>query len=102
MRPDPLACALFIMISFVLAGLAHSLWLRTSFSRRLFIPIDGGATFRGRRVFGENKTIRGFVVMIPATSAAFALVYWALGSFAPLATSSLWPLTVSEYASLGA
>jgi CDP-diglyceride synthetase len=102
MRPDPLACALFIMISFVLAGLVHSLWLRTALSRRLFIPIDGGATFRGRRVFGENKTVRGFVVMIPATSAAFALVHWALGSFSPLATSSLWPLTLSEYASLGA
>ena len=31
----------------------HDLW------SRLKRPIDGGATFRGRRVFGDNKTWRG-------------------------------------------
>ena len=37
-------------------------------------PLDGGLTFRGRRMFGENKTARGFVVMVPATALAFPLV----------------------------
>ena len=28
----------------------------------LDIPIDGGKTFRGKRVFGDHKTVRGFVI----------------------------------------
>ncbi len=98
--PDALACALFLVVTFVVAGLAHSLWLRTAASRRLLVPLDGGLQLRGRRVFGENKTVRGFVVMVPAASAAFAGVF-ALAernSFADL----LWPLTVTGYAALGA
>lgn len=31
---------------------------------RLDRPIDGGATFNGKRVFGDHKTTRGFVVGI--------------------------------------
>jgi hypothetical protein len=31
------------------------------------VPLDGGATWRGRRVLGENKTLRGAVVMVAAT-----------------------------------
>lgn len=27
----------------------------------LAIPIDGGATFRGKRIFGDHKTVRGYV-----------------------------------------
>ena len=36
--------------------------------------MDGGLTFRGRRLFGENKTVRGFVVMPLATGLSFLLV----------------------------
>ena len=36
------------------------------FSKKIFKwmakPVDFGATFRGKRVFGQNKTIRGFVM----------------------------------------
>ena len=41
-------------------------WLR--WARR---PIDGGLELGGRRLFGDNKTWRGVVVVVPA-SAAFA------------------------------
>lgn len=41
-------------------------WLR--WARR---PVDGGRTWRGRRIFGDNKTWRGFLVAVVA-SAAFA------------------------------
>ena len=71
---DPLHCGLFLIVAFVLAGLLHSLWLRSRVSQALAIPLDGGRTFRGVPIFGENKTLRGFVVMIPAAALAFAAV----------------------------
>jgi CDP-2,3-bis-(O-geranylgeranyl)-sn-glycerol synthase len=29
---------------------------------KLGMPVDGGKTFRGKRIFGDHKTVRGFVV----------------------------------------
>jgi hypothetical protein len=101
MRPDPLVSALFLIIAFVLAGLVHSAWLRSPASRRLAIPIDGGARVRGRRLFGDNKTIRGFVVMVPAASLTFAVLA-ALARLAPDIAANLWPISVGSYAALGA
>jgi hypothetical protein len=100
--PNALACAMFLVVAFVAAGIAHSLWLRTAASRRLLVPLDGGLHVRGRRVFGENKTVRGFVVMVPAASAAFAGVFALAQRFSPQFAESLWPLTIAGYAALGA
>jgi hypothetical protein len=102
MRPDPLAAALFVTGAFVLAGLAHSAWLRTRLSRRLMMPLDGGLRFRGRPVFGDNKTVRGFVVMVPAAALAFAGLSAALGVSSREGLSELWPLSIGGYAALGA
>jgi CDP-diglyceride synthetase len=52
-------------------------------------------------VFGENKTVRGFVVMVPAA----ALIFMILGALArawPDLAASLWPLTPRGFAALGA
>lgn len=102
MRPDPLAAALFLTAAFILAGLAHSAWLRTALSRRLMMPLDGGVEFRGRRVFGDNKTVRGFVVIVPAAALAFAGLAAAISWVNADAMSLLWPLSTSRYAALGA
>jgi len=102
MRPDPLTAALFLTVAFVLAGLAHSAWLRTALSRRLMMPVDGGLRFRGRRVFGDNKTVRGFVVMVPAAALAFAGLTAALSFSNPDAVAGLWPLSIAGYGALGA
>ena len=99
---EPLLQALFIVIAFVLAGLAHSAWLGSRASSRLSMPLDGGLRVRGRRVFGDNKTVRGFVVMIPAAALAFAGLFSVLSSTAPSLTSGLWPLTALGYLGLGA
>ena len=101
MTPDPFACALFLAAAFVLAGLAHSAWLRTAASRRLLVPLDGGARFRGRRVFGENKTVRGFVVIVPAAAAAFAFLHTSIARMAPSIAGDLWRLDTAGYAALG-
>jgi CDP-2,3-bis-(O-geranylgeranyl)-sn-glycerol synthase len=106
--PNALACALFLIGAFVIAGLLHSAWLRSRVSRRLAIPLDGGRTLRGRRIFGDNKTLRGFVVMIPGAALSFAglasLLSLVVGRPASEAAvpASLWQLSVSGYAALGA
>lgn len=100
--PDALSCALFLTVAFIAAGLAHSAWLRTQASRRLLLPIDGGARFRGKRVFGDNKTVRGFVVMVPAAAASFALFHVLVARVAPQIAADLWRLDTPGYAALGA
>ena len=92
---DPVACAAFVVVAFALAGCAQAAWLSSSISHRVAWPLDCGATFRGRRVFGASKTVRGFVVMVPATSLAFVLV--ALAD-----PGGVWQLPVSDYGLLGA
>lgn len=100
--PDPLHCGLFLIVAFVLAGLLQSLWLRSRVSRVLAIPLDGGGTFRGRPILGENKTLRGFVVMIPAAALAFAAVAIVVSLPRGVPPLTLWQLTPAGYAALGA
>lgn len=102
MTLDPLACALFLTAAFIVAGLAHSAWLRMPASRHLLVPLDGGARLRGKRVFGENKTVRGFVVMVPAAAAAFAALHAIVARLSPSIAGELWRLDTSGYAILGA
>jgi CDP-2,3-bis-(O-geranylgeranyl)-sn-glycerol synthase len=45
------------------AAAAHAPVLRFDLLRPLKRPIDGGRTWRGRRLLGDNKTWRGAVVM---------------------------------------
>jgi hypothetical protein len=98
---DPLACALFLIGALALAGVMQVAWLASPASSRFAIPLDGGLTFRGHRLFGANKTLRGFIVMVPATAATFPLVAFGFGGVHP-ATIGLWPLTPLGYTVLGA
>ncbi|HEX5702586.1 MAG TPA: CDP-archaeol synthase [Pyrinomonadaceae bacterium] len=100
--PDPLHCGLFLIVAFVLAGLLQSLWLRSRVSQVLAIPLDGGRTFRGRPILGENKTLRGFVVMIPAAALAFLAVAIVVSFSRGVPPATLWQLTPAGYAALGA
>jgi hypothetical protein len=98
--PEPTRVALFLLATFVLAGCAQVSWLASPWSRRFAAPLDGGATLRGRRLFGANKTWRGLVVMVPATAGSFALVAHLAGHGRP-ESIGLWPLPIWEYALLG-
>ena len=98
-RVDPIACALFLTASFILAGIAQTAWFKTSASRRFAIPLDGGFALRGRRLLGAHKTLRGFVIMVPAASLSFALLALAIGQ---PGRAGLWPLAIWQYACLGA
>ena len=59
------------------APLLHAPVLKFDWLRPLRRPLDGGRSWRGRRVFGDNKTWRGALVM-------------ATGVF--VATLALWPI----------
>ena len=96
---DPLACAIFLLAAFTLAGVAQTAWFASPVSRAFALPLDGGLRLRGRRLFGENKTARGFVVMVPAAAGAFALLAaWA----GDRSSAGLWTIPTSMYALLGA
>ena len=98
---NPFSCAAFLTAAFTLAGACHAAWLATPGSGRFAIPLDGGRTLAGRRLFGDNKTVRGFVVMVPATGLAFALLASLLGTqYGGL--NGLWPLSPLGYGLLGA
>ena len=61
--------ALWLALPVVLGGLTHVAVIRRGYLSGLAVPLDGGATLRGRRLLGDNKTVRGALVMIAATSA---------------------------------
>lgn len=99
---NPWACTWFLIGTFTLAGLAHTLWLKTAASARWAVPLDGGATFRGRRLFGGNKTFRGFLVMVPAAGVAFGLVARVVQAIrGDLTLVGLWGLSPPAYSLLG-
>ena len=98
---DAGACALFLMTTFVLSGIAQVTWLASPASRAFAVPIDRGRTFRGRRLLGDNKTLRGFLVMVPASACAFVLVSQVALGGTPEAFG-LWRLSGLHYALLGA
>ena len=92
---------LWLALPVIAAGFVHLSVLKFDLLpglRRL--PIDGGATFRGRRLFGDNKTWRGAVVTISTmTLAALALAElhdccWRLPTLVPFAEThpALWGL----------
>jgi hypothetical protein len=99
--PDAAACAVFLIAAFSLAGLAQSAWLRSRTSNRFAVPLDGGATLRGRRIFGANKTWKGLVVMVPAVGIAFWSLAAGLALARPITLASLWPLSPAGFFLLG-
>ena len=53
----------------ILAAIFHMIVVSYNWGKRLTYPMDHYKTFRGQRIFGQNKTYRGLVVMILASIA---------------------------------
>jgi CDP-2,3-bis-(O-geranylgeranyl)-sn-glycerol synthase len=95
---ESLTRAAFLVACMLPAGLAHIAWLRSDASGRFRVPLDGGRTWRGKRLFGANKTWAGAMMLPPAAAASFAAGY----ALAPPALAALlWPLTGVAPAALG-
>ena len=99
---DPVTCGVFLVTAFTLSGLAHTAWLAAPLSRRLAVPLDGGRVLGGRRLLGDHKTVRGFLVMVPATGVSFAFLAALVAAGPGMPVSGLWPLTPAQYGLLGA
>lgn len=93
-------CATFLILAFVMAGVAQTIWFNTGVSRRFALPLDQGKCFRGRRIFGPNKTLRGVIVMVPAAALSFLLLAVLLEN-TPAPLGRPWPLTTPQYGLLG-
>jgi hypothetical protein len=66
--------AISYLFSPLLTGLtAHGLCIRFGWLSFLTRPVDGGKTFRGKRIFGANKTYRGIVAVAAGTGLGFAV-----------------------------
>ena len=66
--------AAWVFIPVIGAALTHAPVLRYDLFRNLVRPIDGGATFRGRRLLGANKTWRGAIAMASGVLVAALLL----------------------------
>ena len=70
-----ISCAQVLYLAFpvMLAAAIHIGVIRFNLLSPLRTPLDFGLTVRGRRLFGDNKTWRGAVVMIGASASGMAL-----------------------------
>lgn len=67
-----------LLASAVLSGVV----IRFDLAHWLKRPIDGGATFRGHRLFGDSKTWRGIAVAVVGSIVTVAVQRYALADFA--------------------
>ena len=87
---SPHACAALLVVAFILAGFAQTTWFAWQGSQTFAVPLDGGLTFRGRRLFGDNKTLRGLIVMVPAGALALPIIAFVFSHILP-SPPGLWP-----------
>ena len=93
--------AAFLLVAMSASGAVHVFWLRSNLSRRFAWPVDGGRKFRGRRLFGDNKRVCGFLVLPPVTALIFMLLAASRDLMPNALVSGLWPLTAWQFAGLG-
>jgi 1-acyl-sn-glycerol-3-phosphate acyltransferase len=73
------------IIPVVLAGSLQLAFSKAGLLGQLGRPIDGGRSFRGQRLFGDNKTWRGALLMITITPLATVLVHQVYASLGVVA-----------------
>jgi hypothetical protein len=88
--------ALWLALPVVVAGVVHMLAVKRDWLPALRIPLDGGRSWRGARLFGDNKTWRGVVIMVAGCSLLGALQglagSWAWGAGLLPGDHSAWGL----------
>ena len=58
------------MLPVILGGVFNMLFVKIKVLAFLRIPIDGGKSLNGKRVFGDSKSLLGFIGMVLGTSIA--------------------------------
>ena len=86
--------SLWLASPVILAGLVHILLIKADVWPALGrLPLDGGLTLRGHRILGDNKTVRGVVLMIPLTMICAVAQSWLSVRMAWIPTLALPPAT---------
>ena len=98
---ESLSAAVFLLLSMSAAGAVHVWWLTWATSDLLMQPLDFGRTFRGRRIFGDNKRVRGLIAMPIASGAMFALLGGLHRQLPDWLARGMWDLSTGRYALLG-
>ena len=66
----------FLLLPAILGGVLNMVFVKLPILKSWQIPIDGGKTLKdGKRIFGDNKTWKGFFGMIVLTALS-ALLFW--------------------------
>ena len=66
----------FLLLPAILGGVLNMVFIKLPILKSWQIPIDGGKTLGdGKRIFGDNKTWKGFFGMIILTALS-ALLFW--------------------------
>src|SRR5215475_4475271 len=86
----------------LLVGLAlHGFCIKYDALAFLCRPIDRGRKFRGKRIFGDNKTYRGVVVVSLGTAIGFGLQSLLLHRIASVRGAELFDYTFFKSVALG-
>jgi hypothetical protein len=73
----PVIDGLLVFLAVLGAPILHAPVLRWDLLRALKVPLDGGRSLGGHRLFGDNKTVRGALCMIlGCLLATVALAQW--------------------------
>jgi hypothetical protein len=86
----------------LLVGLSlHGFCIKYDILAFLCRPIDRGRRFRGKRIFGDNKTYRGLVVVSLGTAIGFGLQSLLLHRMAPVRSIELFDYAFFKSVALG-
>ena len=87
---SPLPQLLFLIAILVCAGSTNMAFVKAPLLRGLSRPMDGGVLLRdGKRLFGDNKTWKGFFGMIAITAVWLAAAAWLAMTFPEIQGLSL-------------
>jgi CDP-2,3-bis-(O-geranylgeranyl)-sn-glycerol synthase len=77
---DEILAGAVLFLPVFLGFVLHGVCIRSGLGQVLARPLDRGATLRGRRLFGENKTWRGIACVGLGTALGFLGLASALGT----------------------
>lgn len=87
---SPLPQLMFLIAILVCAGSSNMVFVKARLFSRLSRPMDGGVVHRdGKRLFGDNKTWKGFFGMIVLTAVWLAAAGWLASKFPAIDRLSL-------------
>ena len=72
--------ALWFFLPAALANMAPIIAVKISWLVRFKAPMDGGHTFRGKRILGDNKTWRGLISGVVVATITLALQQFAMAN----------------------